>query len=219
MKNKIIQTSNSPNLKSILFKFPSWNYELVKIKRPTQPVCGLSSRTMDNRHIICLDWDLIDKRVVIMDIMMLKDIIRPSLVFLLTTYEKRDELGILGNYMAIILDKFYFREAEQIMALTHADSIHRILANRSRHKEWVLRLSTKGEREPPRLLKVWNFGGKRENSLAHYLLLKSLYKFNLDLKNVKFDKFKETNLTFYNSASKTSNKMVEDLVKNTRVFK
>ena len=208
MKNKLIRISDSPNLKSILFKLPIWNYELVKIRNPKEPVCGLTSKTFDNRHIICLDYDLIDRSVVLGDIIMLKDLIKPALVYLFTTYEEKDELGIKGNYHVLILDKFGFREAESIMSLTHSDSIHRILANRSRYRSWVIRISKKGNRESPKLIKAWNFNGKRENSLAHYLLLKTLYPHKVDVKGVLFDKYTETTITHYNSASKLK---IEDI--------
>lgn len=202
MKKRLIQISNSPNLKSLMFKLPIWNYEIVKIRNPREPVCGLTSKTTDNRHIICLDYDLIEKSVVLGDILMLKGLLKPSLVYLFTTHEKRDELGIIGNYHILILDKFSFREAETIMSLTHSDSIHRLLANKSRYRAWVIRISKKGSREPPKLLKVWNFKGNREISLAHYLLLKRLYPHKINVENIKFDKSTETTLTFYNSASK-----------------
>lgn len=208
MKNKFIQISNSPNLKSLMLKFPLWNYELVKIRTPKEPVVGLTSKTKDNKHIICLDYDLIDKSIVLGDVIMLKNLLRPSLVYLFTTHEQNDELGIMGNYHILILDKFSFREAECIMALTHSDKIHRLLANKSRYRAWVIRISEKGEREAPKLLKSWNFKGTRENSLAHYLLLKRLYHHKVNVKKVKFDKHTETTLTHYNSASKLK---VEDI--------
>lgn len=208
MKNRFIQTSNSPNLKSFLIKLPKWNYEFVRIRKPYESVCGLTSRTNDNLHILCLDYDLIDKNIVMLDIYMLRKIIKPSLVFLLTTYEKTDELGTIGNYHILILDKFYFREAEEIMSLTHSDKIHRKLANKSRYRAWVIRISEKGKREPPKLLKCWNFNGKRESSLAHYLLLKKLYNIKLNVKNIHFDKYTTTQITLYNSASKLN---IEDI--------
>lgn len=208
MLKKIFQINNSPNLKSLMLKFPKWNYEIVKIRNPYEKVCGLTSRTKDNKHILVLDYDLIDKNVVLMDMLMLKELLKPSLVFLFTTYEKEDEFGICGNYHLIFLDKFYFREAEELMSLTHADKIHRKLANRSRYRAWVIRISEKGKRESPKLLKVWNFNGKNESSLAHYLLLKNLYKFKIDVKNIHFDKYTTTQITLYNSASKLN---IEDI--------
>lgn len=186
-----------------MLKTLNWNYEFVKIRTPRESVVGLTSRTKDNKEILCLDYDLVDKRVVLMDIMMLKGLIKPTLVFLFTTYEQEDEIGIVGNYHVLILDKYYFREVQKIMSLTHADEIHRKLANKSRYRTYVIRISKKGERDIPKLLQVWNFKGKGETSLAHYLLLKTLYKFSVDnIKNVKFDKFTETTLTYYNSSSK-----------------
>lgn len=207
-----IQTSNSPNLKSILLKLPMWNYELVKIRNPKTPIFGLTSKTKDNKHILTLDYDLVDKNIVLMDLQMLKTIIKPSLAFLLTTYEEDDEeFGIVrGNYHLLILDKFFFREAEQIMKLTHSDSIHRQLANKSSYRAWVIRLSNKSERESPKLLNVFQWKHKRECSYAHYRLLKSLYKFNVNEKNINFDKFTETTITLYNTSSKLK---VEDIKK------
>jgi len=201
MKNPF-RISNSPNLKSLMIKLNNWNYEIVKIRNPIEPVMGLTSRTNDNKHIICLDYDLIDKSIVIGDILMLKSLLKPSLVYLFTTYEEKDELSTIGNYHVIILDKFYFREAEQVMSLTHADQIHRLLANKSRYRAWVIRISEKGDRTPPKLLRVWNFKGNRETSLAHYLLLKTIYPHKINVKNVRFDKNSKTTLTHYNSASK-----------------
>ena len=88
------------------------------------------------------------------------------------------------------------------MKLTHSDSIHRQLANKSSYRAWVLRLSNKGDRDAPKLLRVWQWKGKGECSYAHYLLLKNLYKFKINDKKVKFDKSTETTITFYNTASK-----------------
>lgn len=216
MNNKFVRISNSPNLKSLLLKLPNWNYEVVKIRNPKEKVVGLTSKTKDNFHILCLDYDGVDKKVVLMDILMLKEIIKPSLVFLLTSHEEKDELGICGNYMVLILDKFYFREVQQIMALTHSDSIHRLLADKSRYKAYVIRISKKGSRTPPKLLKSWNFKGKRENSLAHYLLLKRLYNFKVDVKKVKFDKYTETTLTYYNTASRIDNESLKEMMENAK---
>jgi hypothetical protein len=209
-KNKLFQTSNTPNLKSFMLKTLKWNYEIVKIRKPIESVCGLTSKTKDNKDILCLDYDLVDKTVVLMDMMMLKDLIKPSLVFLFTTYETEDEYGIMGNYHVLILDKFYFREVQNIMSLTHADIIHRKLADRSRYRTYVIRISKKGNRDIPKLLGVWNFNGKKETSLAHYLLLKTLYRFDININNVNFDKFTETTLTYYKSASKLN---IEDIKK------
>lgn len=203
-----ISVSKSPNLRSLRIKLPKWNYEIVQVRTPTAPVWGLTSKTVDNRHILVLDYDLINKSVVLGDIIMLKGLLNPSLVYLFTTYEEEDELGICGNYHILILDKFYFREVQQIMTLTHSDSIHRLLADKSRYRAYVIRISEKGDREPPKLLKVWNFNGNRENSLAHYLLLKRLYPHKVNVKNVKFDKYTETTITHYNSASKLK---IEDI--------
>lgn len=209
MLNKIINISNSPNLKSIRFNLPFWNYELVKVRTPKEEVCGLTSKTIDNKHILVLDYDLVDRSVVLGDLIMLRGLIKPSVVLLFTTYEKQDELGVIGNYHLIFLDKFFYREAENIMAITHADSIHRQLANKSRYHSWVIRITEKGNRDPPKLIKVWNFKGKRENSYAHYLLLKNLYNFKLDVKKVNFDKFTNTLITKYNTASKLD---IKDIV-------
>ncbi len=205
MFEKFIKRSSSPNLKSLLLKLPNWNYEIVKIRNPTIPVCGLTSKTEDNKHIICLDYDGVDKNVVLMDIMMLKKIINPTLVFLLTTHEEKDEFGLCGNYMVVILNKYFFREVEQINRLTHSDSIHRKLANKSRYRSLVLRITKKGERDAPKLLKVWQFKGKGECSYAHYLLFKRLYKFKIDKAKVNFDKYTTTTLTYYNTSSRVSN--------------
>jgi hypothetical protein len=206
MKNIVF--SNSPNLKSIRINLPKWNYEIVKVRTPQSLVFGLTSRTQDNKHILTLDYDKIDRNVVLGDLIMLKKLIDPSLVFLFTTFEEEDELGVVGNYHLIFLNKFSFKQVQEIMSLTHADEIHRQLANKSRYREYVIRISEKGSRDAPKLLKVWNFGGKSETSFAHFLLLKRLYKFKIDVKNVKFDRFKSTNITSYNSASKLK---IEDL--------
>lgn len=209
MKNKFIQTSNSPNLKSILFRLPKWNYELVKIRNPYENVNGLTSKTKYNKHIICLDYDRVDKNVVLMDINMLKELLKPSLIFLFTTFELEDKYCIQGNYHVLILDKYYFRQAEEIMSLTHSDIVHRKLANKSMYRAWVIRISEKGKRDCPKLLNVWNFNGKNKVSLAHYLLLKKLYKFKINVKNINFDNYTRTTLTFYNSASKLN---IEDII-------
>ena len=63
MKNPI-SISKSPNLKSIRLNLPRWNYEFVRVRTQKSPVFGLSSRTMDNKHIVCLDYDLVDKNII-----------------------------------------------------------------------------------------------------------------------------------------------------------
>lgn len=181
-------------------------------KVPNAPVIGYTSKTEDGFHCLFLDYDMISPDIVYSDLNNLfeKELITHAYIF--STYEEDDELGKVGNYHVICLDKFYFNDILKIMELTHSDSLHRDLAKKTRYRGWVLRLSGKGDREKPKFIKFL-INGFRENkviqSQAHYKLIHTLNEIDDSIFRFNFDNINKVKLTYYNSSSKLNEKEVK----------
>lgn len=185
--------------------------QLRYFKIPEAKVQGYTSRTMDGKHCLFLDWDMCSPEIVYTD---LKNLLEQGIIshaYIFTTYEETDELGVVGNYHAISIDKFNYYEIFKIMEQTHCDNLHKDLAKKTRYKAWVLRFSGKGNRHEPKFIKF--IKGKENNriqSYAHYKLIHLLndkidegeYKFNFDNNTKAF-------ITYYNSASKLTEEEIK----------
>jgi len=195
--------------------FNFWNriFQVRYFKIPNAPVSGYTSRTTDGYHVLFLDYDMKNPEIIFADLMNLfKDKVI-SHAYIFTTFEQEDELGKVGNYHVVCLDRFRYYEILKIMELTHCDTLHKELAKKTRYSSWVLRFSGKGERKEPLFVKFIPNPNKKVShiqSMAHYKLLHILYPDLKDEFKFNFDGLKETIVTQYNTASKLN----ENAVKN-----
>lgn len=185
-------------------------FQLRYFKVPSSPVEGYTSRTTDGKHCLFLDWDMCSPEIVYIDIKNLMDLGKITHAYLFTTYEEKDELGIVGNYHCICLDKFNYYDIFKIMELTHCDNLHKELAKKTRYKAWVLRFSGKGERAEPKFIKFICQENNKTQSMAHYKLI-HLLNGEVDDKKFKFnfDGNQDVIVTYYNTASKLTTKEIK----------
>jgi len=193
----------------------NWFKRILQIryfKVPNAKVQGYTSRTIDGKHVLFLDWDMCSPEIIYIDLKNLIDKGIISHAYIFATYEEKDELGVVGNYHAICLDKYNFYEIINIMELTHCDTLHKDLAKKTRYRAWVLRFSGKGSRDEPKFVRFITGENKnnRVQSYAHYKLIHLLYNIEQD-KDFKFnfDENTKTFITYYNSASKLTEEEIK----------
>ena len=136
--------------------------------KPKLAIKGYTSRCEDGQHVLFLDYDMVSPEIVALDMATLKPYITHAYVF--TTKEETTELGVVGNYHIICIDKFLYHEIFDLMKLTHCDSLHTNLAKRTRYRAWVLRFTGKGGRSKPQFKHFYKNQtmNNRQQSLGHY---------------------------------------------------
>lgn len=193
----------------INLNFWSRIFQLRYFKIPNAPVQGYTSRTSDGKHCLFLDWDMCSPEIVYVDLQNLLNAEIITHAYIFTTFEEEDELGVVGNYHCICLDKFNYYDIFKIMERTHCDTLHKELAKKTRYKAWVLRFSGKGDRKEPKFIKfIHNSSNSKIQSFAHYKLIHLLneeikedFKFNFDDNTKAF-------VTYYNTASKLKEEQI-----------
>jgi len=135
---------------------------------------GFSSKTEDGYHIFLLDYDGVDKSVVIDDVRLLQTEEGLPPAYLFTTKK--------GNYHVIFLSKHPVKEIYDLMRYTSIDANFHDSPIRSKYRSWVLRIGGKGKRKRPKFLGILNIKTKPLSdfpiSSAHKQLLSQLYKIN-----------------------------------------
>lgn len=179
-----------------------WTLQFRSFHTPALPIQGYTSRCEDGQHVLFLDYDNVSPEIVKADLRALAPRITHALIF--ATDVQEDDLGPVGNFHVICLDRFSYHECYQLMRETHCDNLHRDLAKRSRYRAWVLRFTMKGRRPAPELIEFLSFGTQRTRlqSNAHHKLLKVLFP---DLPKVTkgydwiLDDTEECRITHYNT--------------------
>ena len=179
-------------------------FQVRYFKIPTSPVSGYTSRTIDGKHILFLDYDMVSPEIIMVDVVNLfkEGLITHAYIF--TTYELKDELGVCGNYHIICLDKNTYYQILKIMEKTHCDNLHKDLAKKTRYRAWVLRFSGKGDRKEPKFVRFIHRKNNKIQSQAHYKLIHLLYShINDKVFKFNFDGCNKALITNYNTSSKT----------------
>ena len=168
----------------------------VLYKRPDQWVTGWSSRTEQGRYVLFHDYDNLK----------LQDII-PELKFLQEKFHLSEyyvfELDRENSYHAVCIDTFSLKEAFEIQQTTSCDYAFIRSVKDLHSKEWILRLSGKGNRKAPRFLcTVESPNCGHIKSTAHAGFLKKIgINVNLD---GKFDGCQKLGIIRYNTANRTN---------------
>ena len=177
--------------------------QFAAFKKPSLAIKGYTSRCEDGKHVLFLDYDMVNFDIVLADIKVISSSITHAIIF--TTKEIKEGEDRYGNYHVICIDKFFFSEVLEIMAKTHADSYHRNLAKRTRYRAWVLRFTGKGSRSPPEL-KLWvdliKYKLHTKQSLAHWKFITLIFpelKRYKEAKYFDFDGLTTATITEYNT--------------------
>lgn len=150
-------------------------YSLHIFQKP-QLCSGYSSRTEEGMHILMLDYDSIEKGVVISEIRALQGLFRLPPMYLLTTKLTKENGEEIGNFHAIALSKHTSAEIFTIMKYTSIDANFQDSPLRSKYRSWVLRCGSKKGSGDPKFLELVGEGNlDREISRAHMVLLSKLY--------------------------------------------
>jgi len=201
------------------FNFFNRTFAFAALKTPKYPVSGYTTRCDDGKHCFFADYDLVDKKVVLIDIMHLFSRGLSHVLLFETFSEKRDDGSEVGNYHLISFDKLYFVELYELLGELNIDPIWRKLALKSYFRAWVLRFSEKGKRSAPKFVKCYvNFQKQnmlRDQSFGHLCLVSLFFPEILNevraIPNLFWDDSETIYITEYNTLSKTT---IEEVQKN-----
>lgn len=198
VKNGIVKAVHKLKSNQIYKIAQSINYQSLTILRKPITCKGFSSRTEDNKEIICLDYDSVFYGVVLEDIEYLQKHYDLPSAYIFTTGEREEFGEKIGSYHVIILSKHSPKEVYEILSNTHIDKNYITSPLRNKYRSYILRLSSKNKKKRPKFLKLieWN-NNYYEISSAHKILLSKfyknikhpLYKHEDMLKTIKFQKY------------------------------
>lgn len=167
------ETKNTENYFSFFFKVKipfisrSFNLNFLFYKTPETWVYGYSSRTQQGKYVLFHDYD----NLTFADI-------KQELIFLQKQFNLSDyfifELDRENSFHAVCLDTFSLNEAYEIQKATSSDLAFINSIKILKTREWVLRLSEKGQRSPPKHIKTIKNTGNRVKSTAHAELLRKM---------------------------------------------
>lgn len=165
-KNETYRIQEGSKFKSVTF-----------LKKP-QLVRGISNECEDNKAVLFIDYDNVDKRIVLEDYKYIQRLFSLPQGYLFQTKK--------GNYHVICLKKFLHSEIYEILLNTRCDQNYKDMALRNPFRSYVLRLSDKKGSKKPKFLGII---GRDENnefevSNAHYTLLRKVY----NVKPINFEK-------------------------------
>lgn len=157
-KNETYRIQEGSKFKSITF-----------LKKP-QIVKGISNETEDNKGILFIDYDGVDKRIVEEDYKSISKMFKLPQAYLFQTKE--------NNFHVICLKKFPHSKIYTILKNTRADINYQDMAIRNKFRSYVLRLSNKKGSKKPKFVCMMgeNKNLEFEISNAHLNLLEKIYK-------------------------------------------
>lgn len=148
---------------------------------------GVSSRTLDGRHVLMMDWDSVmeEDAVRACECISTKEGCGPFLFFTSFIKSVGGDLRRFGNFQAYCLAKFSFDDVVRLQTIAKCDPKFIEIPQKSKFHCWVLRFSgkpassNKGEpvKDSPVFTRVIspNSGLGREISGAHLHFLLSAY--------------------------------------------
>lgn len=149
VRKKEEQQEDPMNLKAsqgrLRFKFQAGRHgvKFALVVVPTQTT-GWSSRTMDHKHILYLDYDFKVYDFVKEEIAYLQDKFKLSPFYLFCSSNEVNEGGIrFGNYHAICLTKKLISEIRAIQRHSATDKLYQGMTDRSIYGSWAIRVFPK----------------------------------------------------------------------------
>ena len=149
---------------------------LTIIKKPLK-VKGYANTTGDGMAILTIDYDDIYYNIVLEDYKIIQKKFKLPPAYIFSTKERARHREIIGSYHVVCLKKFTHAEIFDILKHTRCDINYTSMPLRNPYKNWVLRMSNKGNRERPKFIQMV---GENKNlnekvSLAHKKLLTKIY--------------------------------------------
>lgn len=168
------ESKNTENYFSFFFKVKipfisrSVNLNFLFYKTPETWVYGYSSRTEQGKYVLFHDYDNLCLSDVVQELKFLQKQFNLSDYFVF-------ELDRANSFHAVCLDTFSLNEAYEIQKATSSDLAFINSIKILKTREWVLRLSEKGQRSPPKYIKTIKSIGNRVKSTAHAELLRKMH--------------------------------------------
>ncbi len=154
-------------------------------KKPSIPIIGISNRCPESWYIPFIDYDAVQLEVVEEDLKHIAKEFNICTFAILTT--KEEEIGgkIIGNYHVMAFCKMFRGEHFNMLYHTACDKGYPKVPHKYSRADWVLRISSKGKRDSPQLLKIIKFGScNREHSLSHLKWFNDVHESTITLKNM-----------------------------------
>jgi hypothetical protein len=148
----------------------SQKFQSLKIYKKPQLVKGISNVCEDQKGIITVDYDEVDKSIVLEDYKYIQEKFKLPPGYLFTTKE--------GNFHVICLYKALQSTIFEILSNTRCDSNFRSMPLRNPYRSYVLRISQKQGSKKPKFLELIGrtINLDKEISSAHYNLISKIHK-------------------------------------------
>jgi len=165
-------------------------FKTISIFSKPQIVKGFSNVCEDGKGILVIDYDGVDKSVVLDDYSLIQEKFNLPIGYLFKTKE--------NNFHVICLKKFLQSEIFEILQYTRCDNMFKTMTLRNPYRSYVLRLSNKKGSKKPKFVEFigdeinWEY----EISSAHLDLLVKVYK-TIRGDYEKEDKFIKLKLNIY----------------------
>lgn len=200
MNNFKLDSTDKYVFSRISFRIPGLNRTLKLslnwFKSPNAEVKGIGSLCFNGLHVLFFDYDSFDFEVLENEIKRIQ-----ALYFLPSAYVfKSGE----KNFHVMILSKHSLREAYKIISSTNTDTafINAPKFFKSYGRDWILRISGKGSRDPPKFVKlIKSKHNKRVISSAHKRFIEIYYSCPKE-KYLNEDKHYKIGIINYNTANR-----------------
>lgn len=145
----------------------TFSNSLIFYNAPEHWVRGYSSRTEAGRYVLFQDYDNLELSAVIGELKYLQERFKISDYFIF-------KLDRDNSFHAVCLDTFSLAGAYSILKETSCDFAFINSIKRLKTKEWILRLTGKGDRGAPKYLMTIPANSRLVRSTAHADFLRSL---------------------------------------------
>lgn len=199
------ETKATDKYASVFFKIrlpfgKTFHLHSILFNSPDTYVLGYSSRTLNGRYVLFMDYDNLELPTVVEELKYLQNKFKLSEFYVFST-------GREGAYHAVCLDVMPMQEAYEILKQSSCDLsfIHAI--KNLEYREWVLRIGTKGERSPPKFwLAVPSKHHERMRSSAHAAFIRKMFRVRIQYPKLSpWDKLKNLGVVKYNTANRVKN--------------
>lgn len=141
---------------------------LSRIKLATTWTTGTSNKTEDGMHVPYLDYDFTEYQLIEDELKHLQQIFNLGNIYILQSSEKK--------FHAICLTKLTAKEFIELLESSSCDAAFKKIPRFRSIRNWVLRCYSKDIKHEPRIISTLPNKTKRQESSAHFSMLKMLHK-------------------------------------------